>query len=274
MNQGITTERFQMIPLLCFVLFVIALLSGCALAPTKTATVEATTDRQSKASYQQETNNHTDPKTLVLPGIIANLETRTVTISGQVCWELSDVCDWLELLACNPNTREYESLVVTDALPSHLHLALVSIGLKPGKPQKLIREEDGWKVYPATGDRVEIELTYTDPKSGEFVRIPASEWIIGRTDKQIICSRQWVFAGSAFAEDLDGQPRYMADENGTFISLVSFGDDVISSEDGPSSANDGQTLQPNIALIPPRGTPVNIVLRPAEKVSQTAKIAK
>jgi len=49
--------------------------------------------------------------------------------------------DWLELFVCTPRTREYESILVTPAKPRHIHLALLAIGMKPGRPMRWKRTE-------------------------------------------------------------------------------------------------------------------------------------
>ena len=41
---------------------------------------------------------------------------------------------YLELIACTPGTKEHEVLVVTDALPSNIHAALLLVGASAGEP--------------------------------------------------------------------------------------------------------------------------------------------
>jgi len=45
----------------------------------------------------------------------------------------------LELLACSPNTREHESILVIEARPLHIFKAMGLIGLQPGKPVRSSR---------------------------------------------------------------------------------------------------------------------------------------
>ncbi|MFW5653036.1 MAG: YdjY domain-containing protein, partial [Planctomycetota bacterium] len=41
---------------------------------------------------------------------------------------------WLEQIACSPGTRTHESIVIALARPSHIHAALLLLGLEPGQP--------------------------------------------------------------------------------------------------------------------------------------------
>lgn len=68
---------------------------------------------------------------------------------------------FLETICCAPDTREHESLLVSDAKPSHVHAALLAMGLNPGKPGAW--EMRGQELVPLapTGDRVSIMLHYT-----------------------------------------------------------------------------------------------------------------
>lgn len=68
---------------------------------------------------------------------------------------------FLETICCAPDTREHESLLVSDAKPSHVHAALLAMGLTPGKPGAW--EMRGQELVPLapTGDRVSVRFQYT-----------------------------------------------------------------------------------------------------------------
>src|SRR5436309_15250615 len=48
----------------------------------------------------------------------------------------------LEFLCCSSGTKEYESVLRSRARPSHLHFALLMLGLEPGQPVKFNRAEN------------------------------------------------------------------------------------------------------------------------------------
>jgi hypothetical protein len=91
-----------------------------------------------------------------LPGLTIDPAGRKVIAEGRVC--LRD--DVLEFVACSPGTKEHESLFVLGAQPKHLHLGLLLIGLRPGRPVRWV----GDRFIPPAGDRVNIRVRWTDPE--------------------------------------------------------------------------------------------------------------
>lgn len=74
---------------------------------------------------------------------------------------------FLEQVACTPGTRGYESLVIAFAQPSHIHAALLLLGLEPGKPGKweavAPAEEGGkllYRVVGPEGAKVRVTVIY------------------------------------------------------------------------------------------------------------------
>ena len=64
-----------------------------------------------------------------LPGIQVDLEKKQVKLE---CVSLATKAS-LELLICQTDTKDYESVLAAKAKPSHVHMALLMIGLNPGK---------------------------------------------------------------------------------------------------------------------------------------------
>lgn len=56
---------------------------------------------------------------------------------------------------------------------------------------------------------------------------------------------------------------YLADLNGTVVSLVNFGDDVVCRATPLTDRDDGQAFAANVALVPPLGTAVKLRFRAA-----------
>jgi len=171
--------------------------------------------------------------------------------------------DWLELLACAPKSREHESILTVNARPSHIHLALLMLGLKPGSPMNWYKEKDQIVMRPPSGPKVAISLLYQH--DGKQLEVPANEWIVNQETGEVLAGNQWLFAGSNFAE-VNGKRVYAADLNGTIISLVNFGDDILARSTKVTNRDDNAVWAANTEQIPPEGTAVTIrlqVLKPA-----------
>ncbi|MFN7022583.1 MAG: YdjY domain-containing protein [Phycisphaerales bacterium] len=158
---------------------------------------------------------------------------------------------FLESVVCTPDTREHESLLVTRARPSHIHAALLLIGLTPGEPGRWRLDNNRLMPVDPTGDRVIFEVEWTDAAAGaDARRIDPTAWIVNARDRSRLGAQAdpmhpgrpspgWVFAGSrmvrtSFLPDGTpipaGQPDrevYAADEAGAVIGLATFGDELI-----------------------------------------------
>lgn len=165
---------------------------------------------------------------------------------------------WLELIATTPGPkgREHEAIVTIDAKPSRIHLALVTLGLEPGTPQNNRREDDKIITEPPTGPTVNLFFVYE--KDGQTLEVPAHKWVINQKSGETIPPCQWLFTGSVFRTWQDRE-YYMADEAGTIVSLVNFGDDLIVRQTDTTKDTDFQQLQINKEAIPPYGS--DLILR-------------
>lgn len=142
---------------------------------------------------------------------------------------------WLEQIACIPDTREHESLVVTDAKPSHVHAALLSCGLDPGEPGSWSVRADRVVLDPPSGPRVRVLIRHA-ARDGAAVTRKATDWVVsardGRSLTQHLSDREdapataFVFAGSRFVQ-FRGREVYDADHAGTLIGLATFGGETI-----------------------------------------------
>lgn len=170
---------------------------------------------------------------------------------------------YLEQIACTPDTREHESLVVTPARPSHIHAALLLIGLEPGAPGAWA-QQDGTLVFsPPTGDGIRIEFVTVGDDGDERVE-PALSWVRHARTGARPPNRVFVFAGSRVMD----RPRagtYDADMSGTLIGLATFGTETIAF---PEDISPEQSVQEPVWIAdpertPPRGTLVRVRLSPA-----------
>lgn len=175
---------------------------------------------------------------------------------------------WIELLVCTPGSREYESILTTEAKPSHLHLALLILGQTPGSPMTWLKNGDDLTPVPPKGPAIEVSIHYL--KDGEPVVIPAGQWIINRQTNAPLPHSQWLFTGSKFMA-VDGQPVYTADVNGSCLSLVNFGDELLARPTTQTNHTDNEQLAANTPLIPQVGTFVVVRLTPAEEAKAQKK---
>ncbi|MEO0965739.1 MAG: YdjY domain-containing protein [Planctomycetota bacterium] len=198
-----------------------------------------------------------DDASLQLPGLRVDRASRSVLLDARV---VGQDADWLELIACAPKSREHEALLVIDARPSHLHLALTTLGFEAGAPRTARRVGPGqWQADPARGP--EVVITVIAPGIYGPVESPIQTWYAASTDPHDTPADRFLFTGSQ-TRTHDGQTFYLADLSGSAISLVHFGDDTIARRTALTQNTDGQTLKPT-DRVPPNGTPVTLRLRPA-----------
>lgn len=226
-----------------------------------------------------------------LPAITLDRDAGHVEIEAEV---VNRDAEWLELLVCSPNTREYESILASPARPSHIHLALLLLEIEPGAPLSWRQAEDAedaddaaegagarFVVQPPTGPEISIYCIWQD-EEGQRHEVPANDWVRNQLTDEPLERNQWVFAGSVFhrldeampaaigeraEEDDPGdgdapQRVYMADLNGTVISLVNFGDDLLTRPTTTTNRNDEQAWAAQPDRIPAEGTAVTVRLVP------------
>ncbi len=199
--------------------------------------------------------------------VVEPFEGVAVQTAGGVVEVAAWVCldgGWLEQVACSPETREHEALVVIETRPSNLHAALLMAGFEPGTPGQWSYDDGVVTVTPPTGDRVDIFVRYQ--KDGRTVQEPIGAWMVGAEDDRPFPNRAWVFAGSSLAENpgwMGPGEHYVADLTGSIIGLVTFGDEVIGYE---RVMSDQEAVEPtqwrvNTGHVPPIGTPVTVIFR-------------
>jgi hypothetical protein len=209
----------------------------------------------------------------LFPLVRADLSAKIVEFDGIVpinCHDPATPDVYLELVACTPDTREHESLVMTKARPSHVHAALLAIGLQPGKPGAWKFENKKLLPIPPEGDGLALTLVYHDA-SGKAIECPVTDWIINARDGSPFAPRdhdetkpRWVFAGSVMAMR-QGKEVYDADGAGTFIGLCTFGSEVIAWRDtiSPEAMIEEPVWIADPKKVPAAGTPVTVRIRPA-----------
>lgn len=219
-----------------------------------------------------------------LPGIEIHAEKAIVDVDGQVA--LTD--GLLELIACTEGTKEHEAIVRIDALPIHVHTALLLIGARNGNPamRKPINEEQTrWMHYRPSGQPIKVSLVLKDPE-GKDVERPINDFI-RRTEgdpympdmgfeteesgeEKEAFPNVFLFTGSHLIEGKEGNKQYLADQSGHVITISTFGDELLGLADIQSRENGELVWEVDPTHLPPLDTKVKLRLRPVfdEAVSQ------
>ncbi|MBA3272303.1 MAG: hypothetical protein H0T11_00325, partial [Chthoniobacterales bacterium] len=164
----------------------------------------------------------------------------------------------LEFFCVQSGTNEHESVLRSPVKASHLHLALLIIGLEPGSP--LTYSDATKKWTPPHGPPLHIALEWTDDK-GKAQSMPAYRAMRNLKTKEPMPALTWVFTGSRVMEDSN----YAADVTGYLISVVNFDLTVIDVPELKSSSEALLEWERNPDAVPPAGTKVTLVIRPAGK---------
>jgi len=247
----------------CIPLFAALICAACATTPIDTRDAEpppatAQPTPALSAAPPAPTTDTTPDAPPNLPGVHLNVAERYVDLGARISPRAGD---WLELVACAGRSLEHESLVTIDALPSHVHLALLLLNLEPGKPQTWRQDEAGsFTLEPAGGAAVEAYFLL----EGEPRPIPAHEWVVDQQTGEPMPPAKWLFAGSRFVE-IDGKPVYAADLNGPVVTLVHFGDEVAApASTSRTNRDDQQQWNAAPGRVPPAGMAVTLRLVPAD----------
>lgn len=209
----------------------------------------------------------------LFPGVRADVRQRVVEFDARTSPLLA--ADprapnfYIETLVCLPDSREHESLLVTEIKPSHLHAAMLAAGFAPGSPGLFKFENNRFVPVDPTGDRLSVEFVY-EGAGGTMRAIDPREWMRHHATGALFGfdgpdeGRAWVFAGSRMRAAPDGRAVYEADGVGVVIGLCCFGSEVIawSRAFSPDAAVDEPAWIARFDDIPAPRTPVRVRLRP------------
>jgi hypothetical protein len=182
---------------------------------------------------------------------------KVVIVDGEVCLRTGP----LEMFACPRNTKEYESVVVVDALPGIVHNGLLKIGAKPGSPAKFDPYE------PASGTPIDVYVVWVDD-DGKRHAVKAQEWIKDTKNGKPM-DRAWVFGGSRFVKGEDKDRTIYEADKGDFICVANFSTaslDIPVKSSQETAALSYEAFEENI---PAEKTKIRLVLVP--KVAPAAK---
>ena len=165
----------------------------------------------------------------------------------------------LEFFCCLAGTVEHEAVLRSKVRPSHLHAALLMIGLEPGEPVHFSESMKKW--LPPHGPPLQISVEFD--KDGQRVKLPAYRLMRNSKTKREMPAMTWIFAGSRM---MPGNV-YAADRTGYIVSVVNFDFSVIDIPQLASNANETLQWETNLAAMPPKGSKVTMIIEPAGKVA-------
>lgn len=162
---------------------------------------------------------------------------------------------FLEMFACDAETKEHESVLGVAAKSSEVHAALLAIGGQVGKTVRFDPE-----YVAASGQRIRIWVMWRD-EQGEFQTADARQWVRNTETKEQL-DRDWVFAGSYLWKDpSDGKEYYQAD-SGEMICVSNFSTALMDLPIESSDSNNALQFEAFTERIPPMGTFVRLMLVP------------
>lgn len=234
------------------------------------------------------TNHAQSPseRSIKLPGITIDAEQRIVDVEAQI--SLTE--GLLELVACTEGTKEHEAVVRINAVPIHVHTALLLIGARNGTPamRKPINEEQTrWMHVSPSGDPIKVSLVIIN-EEGEEVERPINDFVRrtegdpympdfgyeaekpeeGETKEAF--PNVFAFTGSHLIEDEEGNKQYLADQSGHVITISTFGDEMLGLPNVQSRENGELVWELDPTHLPPLDTKVTLRLRPVV-AKETAK---
>ena len=198
----------------------------------------------------------------VHPQVRAMPDQKAVEVDGHIACRQG----FLEQLMCRQGTRDHESLVVTSAPASAVHAALLAAGLQPGAPGAWSVDPSGvLHLDPPHGQPVQVLVRWSDTR-GEHTQ-PLAQWMVNTRAEPGQAAPAFVFAGSRFQRLPDGSERYVADDSGSIVGLVTFGDEVVALNTVIPDKVDvaPANWKARTDDMPPEGSPVTVIIRAAEQ---------
>ncbi len=191
----------------------------------------------------------TAPDIYKLGTVLVNARERTLTMPGNVNMRKGLV----ELLACTQKGKRHESVLVVTADPLYLQLALLLLGLVPGRNPSCPGEND-----EPTGAMADIFVEWQSDDGQKVVRKRAEELILDLRGNKPMQRTPWVFLGSRVYKGT-----FLAREIGSLVTT--YHDSTAILENPLPSCNDDTLYEANPDVVPPVGTPVTVIVSPAAK---------
>jgi hypothetical protein len=187
---------------------------------------------------------------------------RTITIDAKIAPRKLEYLKGeiypIEVIACwaHPKGKKaHETVVTIEARPSEVHEAMLSLGVKPGKPVM------GQSDEPPQGPEVQlfIEITRED---GKPRRIPIEKTLIDPKTGKPMPRVSWRFTGSALTKPDPNKDEtvYGADQTGTLIAIFPVTNETVFQTSLTMKEEKYLKLETNKKLLPKEGALVKLVI--------------
>jgi hypothetical protein len=135
----------------------------------------------------------------------------------------------------------------------------LAVGAEAGSPVQFRP-----KYVPASGSEIEITCVWKDAQ-GKRQTARAQDWVRNvKTGKAM--EHPWVFGGSRFLKNpVTGETYYQADADGDLICVSNFPGAMLDLPIESTSSDASLLFEGFTEHIPPRGTPVTLILTPKAK---------
>ncbi len=173
----------------------------------------------------------------------------------------------IELLACLESGKVHESILIVDIEPKDLQVALLLLGLRPGRNPAHEIPEDSPEARRKPGSKVLLFVEWDMPEGPESaepvrrrVRAEKLLWNV-QTDRPAV-DAEWVFLGSRV-----WQGQFGAELDGSIITT--YHDSLAILELALPTVNDDVYYVANKELVPPAGTPVTVAVEVVHRKKAT-----
>ncbi|MCZ6675697.1 MAG: YdjY domain-containing protein, partial [Candidatus Poribacteria bacterium] len=190
--------------------------------------------------------------------VTVDVNKRDVVVSGEINIISDDTI--IEFFAVGKLGKTHESLIMLDAEPIHIQLALLRLNMNPG--MNLTVEGD---PHTPEGDAVEIWVEWE--RSGATVRRRAEELVWNTMEGHPMQRTHWVFTGGRFIRN-----QFTAQ---LFHNIIAVYRDPDSIFNHPlPGGKDDRTYRVNTDVIPPKGTPVRVIAHQIQSQAQGRRIGE
>jgi hypothetical protein len=185
------------------------------------------------------------------PHIRVDVLKRQVAFDAKVCLREGI----LEFLVCSGDAKQHESVLTTQAKPSHVHAALLMFGLMPGKPARRCCDRPEASTLPPQGPELKITARWKDA-GGKPHEVPAQQFLKVGEGRKAKVPEKWVFIGS----DMLPEGGYWADGDGELICVANFSSAVIDVPFSSTAKQGFEEFMANPKVVPPKNTKVEVVI--------------
>lgn len=196
-----------------------------------------------------------------------------VEIDGRIAVQKRAV----ELFACAEGGKVHETVLILDCKPSNLNLALLLLGLDDGgqvrdkvrvrvdgkEVEKEMLVENGPRYFgdprKPHGDRLIARVRWQDGESRKIREVRAEEMVYNVSRQKTMRKVGWIFTGSRWVTNPNtGRKEFAADHSKTLMTTYHDPNTVL--ENPMKTGGNDEMYHANSLVVPPRGTPVTLVL--------------